>query len=177
MDEIVRAARAFAERVHADHRRKDVARAPYITHLAEVADFITRHGGTRQAVAAAWLHDTVEDCEDVTEAVITDSFGPAIAAIVMELTDDTRLPRAERKAAQITRSARKSPEACLVKLGDKWSNCREVGAKPPTDWDAARRHAYLDWSKQVVAALPHRPVPALAEFNAVLVAARRQIDG
>ena len=177
MDEIVRAARAFAGRVHADHRREDAGRAPYVTHLEEVAGFTARHGGSAQAVAAAWLHDAVEDCAEVTEATIRDAFGARIAAIVMELTDDTALPRAARKQAQIDRGPGKSPEACLVKLGDKWSNCRAVGATPPVTWDRQRRLAYLDWSARVVAALAHRPAPALAEFEATLAEARARIGG
>ena len=176
MDEIVRAARAFAEQVHADHRRKDAGRAPYVTHLEEVAAFTARHGGSPQAIAAAWLHDTIEDCDDVEEALITERFGPVISAIVMELTDDTSLPTANRKQAQIDRGPGKSPEACLIKLGDKWSNCRSVGATPPTDWDAARRHAYLDWSQKVVHALATRPPSAEAEFTAAIAEARAQIN-
>jgi (p)ppGpp synthase/HD superfamily hydrolase len=177
MDEIVRAARAFAERVHADHQRENAARAPYITHLDEVADFTARHGGSPQTIAAAWLHDTVEDCEDVSEALIAEQFGPAVATLVMELTDDTSLRRAARKRAQIDRGPGQSPEACLIKLGDKWSNCRAVGATPPVDWGRDRRLAYLDWSERVAAALAHRPAAALAEFEAAVAAARADIDG
>ena len=57
---IDKAARLAAER-HAGQFRKGPAGSPYITHCGEVAALVAEHGGTEAAIAAAWLHDTVED--------------------------------------------------------------------------------------------------------------------
>ena len=65
-----------------------------------------RHGGGETAVAAAWLHDTVEDV-GVTFEELERQFGVAVAAVVRELTADKALPKVERKRLQAeTASAR-----------------------------------------------------------------------
>jgi hypothetical protein len=71
-------------------------------------------------IAAAILHDTVEDTQ-TSPAEFAARFGPKISAIVAEVTDDKSLPKAERKRLQIEHAAEASPEAQLVKLADKIS--------------------------------------------------------
>lgn len=171
----VRAARAFAEDRHSGQRRKDAAESPYAIHLEEVAALTARFGGTPAHVAAAWLHDTVEDCPPTTVAEIEALFGGEIAGIVAELTDDKTLPKAERKRMQIVNAPHKSPGAALIKICDKISNCRAVGETPPTGWNAARRQAYLDWSAEVVTALPPGHEDARAHFADILATSRALI--
>ena len=165
MREMVTEAEAFARRVHDGQRRKGAAAEPYADHLAEVAGFASRHGGDATALAVAWLHDTVEDCDSVTDADLRARFGAAVADAVAELTDDKSLPQTRRKALQIAHAPRLSDRAALVKLGDKWSNIRALGRSPPEGWDLARRLDYLDWAVAVVAALPALPAAARAEFD------------
>lgn len=86
-----------------------------------------------------------------------------------------RLERLNVACAQVAGAAGKSPEAALVKICDKISNVRSVGATPPQDWPAARRGAYLDWAEEVVARLPAVPAAARLEFAATLGAARRAV--
>ena len=57
---------------------------------------------------AALLHDAIEDCE-VPRKLIAATFGEEVAAIVSEVTDDKRLPKAKRKRKQIETAADKSP--------------------------------------------------------------------
>ena len=79
-----------------------------------------------------------------------DAFGPRIARIVAEVTDDKTLPKADRKRLQIEHAPSISREAKLVKLADKLVNLRDVAERPPAKWDLARRREYFDWARQVV---------------------------
>lgn len=160
---MIRLAESFAREAHAGQIRKGEGARPYDTHLAEVADFVTRHGGDDIAIAAAWLHDTVEDTA-VSHDDLMQRFGNAVAAVVAELTDDKALPKAERKRMQVVNAPGKSARAALVKCGDKTSNIRSVTLTPP-DWPEARKAAYVTWGCDVVDALPPVPEGAMAEFR------------
>ncbi len=173
MTELTQHAEDFARSLHSDQTRKGAAKEPYADHLAEVADFTQRHGGDEIAVAAAWLHDTVEDCPPTSFDDLTRQFGDAVTAVVRELTDDKNLPKAERKQLQIDHAPDKTARAALVKLGDKTSNVKGIANSPPASWDAARCRAYLDWAENVVANLPPTPPSALLEFKQTLARSRQ----
>lgn len=173
---IIARARAFAEERHRGQTRKDGAGTPYLAHLEEVAALVAGFGGGEAVVAAAWLHDTVEDCPPTSLDEIGAAFGPVVARIVAEVTDDKALAKAERKRLQVALAPSKSAEAALVKLCDKISNVRSVGATPPVAWPLARRRAYLDWAEAVVAGLGHLPAEARAAFSATLGEARSALD-
>jgi guanosine-3',5'-bis(diphosphate) 3'-pyrophosphohydrolase len=100
-------------------------------------------------LAAALLHDTIEDT-DTTAAEIKDQFGPEVAAVVVEVTDDKSLLKHERKRLQIEHAAHLSKRAQLVKLADKICNLRDMSHSPPTDWSIERRREYFAWARQVV---------------------------
>ena len=142
---------AFAAHKHRDQRRKDPEASPYINHPIALADVLVNEGGVTdfEVLCAALLHDTVEDTATTPEE-LAEAFGARIAGIVAEVTDDTRLPKAERKRLQVEHARRLSPQARLVKLADKICNLRDVALRPPASWDLARRREYFDWAKQVV---------------------------
>src|SRR4051794_11061190 len=104
-----------AARWHVDQRRKGAAQEPYINHLLEVANVVTHAtGGTDpNVVIAALLHDSVED-QGVTPDTIGTDFGEWVADIVMEVSDDKSLPKAERKRKQVESAPKKSREAKLI---------------------------------------------------------------
>jgi len=153
MREILQALQ-FAAHKHRDQRRKDPEASPYINHPIALANILWVEAGIEdpQVVCAALLHDTVEDTE-TTEAELVERFGAKVAAIVMEVTDDTSLERSRRKALQVEHAPHLSREAKLVKLADKISNIRDVASSPPPDWTLERRREYFDWAKRVVDAL------------------------
>jgi (p)ppGpp synthase/HD superfamily hydrolase len=167
-------AKRFAEQAHSGQTRKGAGAEPYVIHLAEVAELVTRFGGSETAILAAWLHDTVEDCT-VTRADLVAMFGEAVAAVVMELTDNKSLPKPERKRLQIVNAPHKSPEAALVKLCDKMSNVCAVGVNPPLHWSQDRKCAYVDWAVTVADALPTVPQPARLAFAATVQATREAL--
>jgi GTP diphosphokinase / guanosine-3',5'-bis(diphosphate) 3'-diphosphatase len=108
-------------------------------------------GGVQDEIvlAAAILHDTIEDTE-TEERELRARFGEDVASIVVEVTDDKTLPKAERKRHQIEHAHSLSRRAKLVKLADKIANVRDVLYRPPSDWSAQRREEYIEWARQVV---------------------------
>lgn len=142
---------AFAAHKHRDQRRKDVEASPYINHPISLANILTNEGGVTdvEVICAALLHDTIEDT-DTTPEELEREFGKAIKSIVLEVTDDKALPKAERKRLQIEHAAHASGKAKLVKLADKITNLRDVANSPPANWPLERRQEYFDWAKQVV---------------------------
>ncbi len=150
---LARAYRFAAER-HARQRRKGDASEPYVNHLAEVADLVAEAtvGRDPNLVAAAVLHDTIEDTETTYEE-LAHGFGGDVAELVAEATDDQSLPTAERKRLQVLHAPSLSPRAKLLKLADKTSNLRAMAESPPSDWPVQRRRDYIEWGRSVVAGL------------------------
>ena len=142
---------AFAAYKHRLQRRKDPEASPYINHPIALAHVLTDEAGMTNArlLAAAILHDTIEDTETSYEE-LRERFGKTIAGVVREVSDDTTLPKAERKRLQIEHAEHLSRRARLVKLADKICNVRDVAANAPHDWPLARRREYFDWAKAVV---------------------------
>jgi len=171
MSLIIRAAHFAAEK-HKNQRRKDADATPYINHPLTLAKILSLEADVRdpETLAAAILHDTVEDTE-TTEQELVDNFGANIARIVMEVTDDKSLPKAERKRLQVANAAKKSPQAKLVKMADKIANLRDVAVSPPGTWPLERRQDYFDWAREVVQGLGDTN-PRLAELFAKAYVAR-----
>jgi len=142
---------AFAAHKHRDQRRKDVEASPYINHPIALAVVLCNEGGVtdENVLCAALLHDTVEDTKTTLEE-LTENFGNIISGIVMEVTDDKNIEKADRKRLQIEHAAHSSHQAKLVKLADKISNLRDIVASPPDGWDLKRKQEYFDWAKKVI---------------------------
>jgi (p)ppGpp synthase/HD superfamily hydrolase len=133
MSDLVARARRYAEDAHGalDQRRKYSGR-PYAEHLERVAQRVAHVTDDRDAIAAAWLHDVVED----TPATIEDierEFGPAVAQLVRALTDVDRAQgnRAHRKAIDRERLANAPAVAQTVKLADLLDNAEDIARHDP----------------------------------------------
>ena len=164
----------FAADKHRDQRRKSREACPYINHPIEVAEILSRVGGVTDlaTLQAAILHDTIEDTQtsgDELEA----RFGVEVRRLVEEVSDDQRLPKAERKRLQIEHAPHLSPKAKLIKIADKISNVRDVTHSPPTHWPHQRRCEYLDWADNVVAGLRGSNLAVDALFDYTLKEGRR----
>lgn len=168
---------AYAAGQHKDQRRKGGDQTPYINHPIEVAELLYRVGKVREVdlLVAAILHDTVEDTTTTPEEIET-LFGSEVRDLVMEVTDDKSLPKAERKRLQVVHAADRSQLAKQLKLADKICNVRDVIFQPPADWSDERRVEYVAWAAAVVAGL--RGVnPALeAEFDRIAAQAKPAIE-
>jgi len=176
VSDVVLLARAFdfACRSHTAQRRKGVAAEPYVNHLADVARRVAEATGGRDAglVAAAILHDAIEDTPATYEELEL-AFGPDIAGLVAEVTDDKGLARQERKERQIADAPAKSARARMLKLADKASNLCAIVASPP-DWPVERKLEYADWAEWVAAGLRGVNEQLEREFDAALAAGRAQ---
>ena len=143
---------AFAAEKHRRQRRKDAEASPYINHPIAVATVLAGEGGVsdQATLLAAVLHDTIEDTQ-TSFAELEGHFGPAVAALVREVTDDKSLKKDERKRLQVEHARASSPRAKQIKIADKISNVRDIAVSPPADWPLERRREYLTWSERVVA--------------------------
>ena len=158
---------AFAAEKHRDQRRKDAEASPYINHPIALANLLKQHHVDDVVVlCAALLHDTIEDTETTVDELRRE-FGDAITDVVLEVTDDTTLEKAERKRLQIAHAMSLSTRAKLVKLADKICNLSDMVAAPPTGWPLKRKLEYFEWAKNVVDGLrgTHRRLEAM--FDAV----------
>src|SRR5712671_1529646 len=144
----------FAAQRHTSQRRKGKAQEPYVNHLAEVAELaaMATKGQDANLVAAAVLHDTVEDTSTLPVELVS-VFNVDIADLVGEVTDDKKLEKAARKKLQVEHAASKSDRAKSLKLADKTSNLRSLVKSPPIDWNLQRRQKYLDWALEVAKGL------------------------
>ena len=142
---------SFAADKHRNQRRKDIEASPYINHPIALANILANEAGIEdeKVLVAAILHDSIEDTETTTQE-LADLFGDDVTAIVLEVTDDKSLPKAERKRLQVEHAPTISRRAKLVKLADKICNLRDITASPPADWSVDRKREYFDWAKSVV---------------------------
>jgi guanosine-3',5'-bis(diphosphate) 3'-pyrophosphohydrolase len=150
LDRFVKAV-AFAADKHRDQRRKDARASPYINHPIALAHVLVHEGGVSDVavLCAAVLHDTVEDTETSAQELQA-AFGKKVASIVLEVTDDKRLPKLERKRRQVEHAPHISRQAKLVKLADKICNLRDMFASPPAKWSPRRKRQYFEWAVKVI---------------------------
>ena len=120
-------ARTFASAAHAaiDQRRKYTGE-PYIMHPLRVVSLVSHVKHTEQMLAAAWLHDVVEDTA-ITLEHIEAEFGSAVFKLVEELSDvDCEGNRAARKLVQLERMRYASWQAQTIKLADLTDNSQSI---------------------------------------------------
>lgn len=160
--DIVERARVFATAAHAAVGQvRKYTFEPYIVHPAEVAHIIDNlEGATYEMVAAAWLHDVVEDT-GVTIETIRAEFGPEVAELVGWLTDVSRPEhgnRAHRKALDRAHTAAAPAEAQTIKLADLISNTRSIMAH-----DEAFAKTYLEEKRLLLEVMTKADATLMAE--------------
>jgi guanosine-3',5'-bis(diphosphate) 3'-pyrophosphohydrolase len=170
------AALDFAAHQHRKHHRKDAEASPYVNHLIAVGRILVEEGGVEDSelIVAAVLHDTVEDTETSFDELAA-RFGPAVAALVGEVTDDKQLEKEVRKRLQIERAPFASPSAKQLKIADKIANLRDILATPPTEWNLERKRGYVDWAELVVAGCRGFNPPLERAFDALAARARAEL--
>ena len=77
-------AREFATKAHDGQFRKGTKR-PYIVHPIEVGDIVSTMTTDEEVISAAILHDTIEDCEGVTERMLAELFSERVAGMVAQV--------------------------------------------------------------------------------------------
>lgn len=126
----------FAFEAHKGQFRKFNAE-PYICHPAEVASIVSQVSSDPDTLAAAWLHDVVEDC-DVTMTDIVNTFSANTHEYLFYLTNVSqtdpalkKLSRAARKDADARHIFAAPKEAKTVKLADILSNINSLVYNDP----------------------------------------------
>lgn len=128
--ELLDRAIVFAVKAHANTERRGKG-YPYIVHPLEAVEIVATMTADQELLAAAALHDTVEDT-DVTVEQLRAEFGERIASLVADESDVMPEGMTEedswhqRKQAAIDRISKASHDAKMVALGDKLSNMRAI---------------------------------------------------
>ena len=151
--DIVERARVFATAAHAAIGQiRKYTFEPYIVHPAEVVSIVRTVTHTDEMLAAAWLHDTVEDT-GVTIEMIRAEFGTGVAELVGWLTDVSRPEhgnRAHRKALDRAHTAAAPADAQTIKLADLIANTRSI-----MEHDEAFAKTYLEEKRMLLEVMLH----------------------
>ena len=138
--ELLDRAIVFAVRAHAGTERRGKG-FPYIVHPMEAVEIVATMTRDQELLAAAALHDTVEDTDTTVEQIRAE-FGDRIASLVASESDTVVEGESEedswhtRKQAAIDRLAQASHDAKIVALGDKLSNMRAIARDYAQQGDA-----------------------------------------
>jgi (p)ppGpp synthase/HD superfamily hydrolase len=122
--ELIRKALEMAEEAHSGQTRNGSGGMAYIHHPVAVAELLAANGFGEETVAAALLHDVVEDSEASIDDVAA-AFGPLVAALVAALTEDESIEAFERRKDEHRRHVEAAGrEATAIYAADKLSNIR-----------------------------------------------------
>lgn len=125
---LVERAEDFARHRHEGQTRK-FTNVPYISHPEAVAGLAAEYTRDERVLAAAWLHDTMEDCGATYEELEAE-FGPYVATLVFLLTNDEEEKKRVRKVRYMTRKlCALPPDALLIKLCDMLHNMTETRSR------------------------------------------------
>lgn len=121
----------FAADAFAARARKGSG-VPYLTHLLAVATSVMEHGGDEDQIAAAVLHDYLEDIPGASLEDLRARFGDRVAGIVRALSDTTdaehKGPWRPRKIAYLVQLEVAAHDVKLVSAADKLHNARSIAA-------------------------------------------------
>ena len=121
---MIRKAAEFAKQAHEGTFRKG-SRIPYIYHPMEVALIVAQITDDPEVIAAAYLHDVLEDT-DVTGEELREQFGERVLFLVQQETEDKSRTWRERKEATILHLEHAERDVKILTLGDKLSNMRST---------------------------------------------------
>lgn len=132
--DLIQRARLYATEMHERiNQRRKYTLAPYDVHLRAVAELVATVSTDPEMIAAAWLHDTVEDTPATFEDLERE-FGKEVMLLVMALTDISRPGdgnRSVRKEIDRRHLAEAPPRAKTIKLADLIDNTRDIAKHDP----------------------------------------------
>ncbi len=156
---------AFATQAHSGTERRGKG-YPYIIHPMEAVSIVATITNDPEMLAAAILHDTVEDTE-VTLDQIRREFGDRVADLVQHetapMSDDA--PWRERKEAQLALLANAPYDSKVVAMGDKLSNMRALAADYKTLGDQLWKRFHAPNGKDDIAWYYRSLASALSELS------------
>lgn len=180
---LVRAAYEKARAAHAGQVRNGSGGLPYIEHPTAVAARLERHGYGEEAIAAALLHDVVEDSE-TTVAELRAEFGDRVAELVAALSDDESIDdyRA-RKDEHRERVRRYDGDAFAIYASDKLTNSSTLRLSLEREGDSVRAEFKVPlelklevWEEDAAMLRAEAPeLPFLGELDAALSSLRADL--
>lgn len=164
-EKMLRAAR-LAVTGHDGQKRK-ITNVPYVVHPLRVAEIVADaklpEGVDREeCILAAILHDTLEDTQIEPETLVKE-FGKDVYNIVMELTLDLGLPRAERIQKMLDRAEKMTAGAKIIKLADRLDNMRDMDGR-----DRAFIQRYCQEARAIVEAMRGACPPLESEIEKLI---------
>jgi len=138
MSEIVRQAERIARQAHSGQKRKWGTQPPFITHPQRIAEKVAGLPGmTEVDIAAAWLHDVIEDCGKQWEKEIEEKCGQEVLNLVWELTfpyhvegGAKNMRREEKNKIRFAHLEQITNRAGRIKLVDRDDNLRDMKNAP-----------------------------------------------
>lgn len=121
---------AFATQAHEGQVRKGTSR-PFILHPLEVGKIVASMTDDEEVISAAILHDTIEDCDGVTQEMLHEEFTERVASLVAQESEDKSKTWMERKSATIAHLKVAPREIQMIGLADKLSNMRDIDRDYP----------------------------------------------
>lgn len=112
----------LASQLHDGQHRRDAEKTPYISHLVGAALLVSSVTTDEDIIAAALMHDSLEDVPDYTYEDLAEDCGERVAEIVKNVTEDKSLPYAERKRAYLEHLQNSDADSVLVSVADKIHN-------------------------------------------------------
>jgi len=149
---LARAAVEFAGERHAGQRR-EADGAEFILHPIEVAALLDRSGYPDHVVAAAVLHDVLEDT-DAERADLETRFGPEVAEVVALVSDDPAIEDEEQRKDDVRERVRRAGGfATVVYAADKISKVRELRGLIHDGFDRSQAEVKLNRHRRSLAML------------------------
>lgn len=160
----------IAEKAHAGQVRKWGTNEPFIVHPKRVAEKVrSLPGMTEIDIAAALLHDVLEDCEGNWAVVIENECGKEVLDLVKELTYPTEgkewsgRSRAEKNVIRYEHTRKMSKKAQRLKMVDRWDNLRDMVGAPHK-----LKQKYLVESKELLNILRHVDLVMAGELESAI---------
>jgi (p)ppGpp synthase/HD superfamily hydrolase len=147
----------FAIKHHKGQYRKG-SNMPYIWHpmcVAKNVEFFKKSKNLELLLVCALLHDTYEDCEDVTLELIAKEFGYKVAAIVEELSSDPEQIKLMGKTEYLKQKMlHMSSYALVIKLSDRLDNVKDLEDNKPEFREKYSKEtleiiSYLNWKRKL----------------------------
>jgi guanosine-3',5'-bis(diphosphate) 3'-pyrophosphohydrolase len=117
---LIQAAADLALKAHEGQTRKE-SKVPYIVHPIAVALILAKYGFSEEVIAAALVHDVVEDTS-VTQEELRETLGDAVANLVASVTHDSSLSWEEKKLGYIESVRSASDDVKAIATADKIAN-------------------------------------------------------
>jgi len=175
MSDLVTHARLFATAAHAAvGQLRKYTNEPYIVHPVEVMTIVRSVPHDENMLAAALLHDVLEDTA-VTGDLLTHEFGDDVAALVRQVTDVSRPEdgnRRLRKEMDRQHVSRARPRAKTIKLADLISNSRTI-----VEYDPGFARIYMKEKEALLAVLHEGDAELHAQARALLARATAALEG